>query len=340
VTTGTAVYIVLCCQKRRLKLACDMASRPRTLPDLPPTFPPVPDWARAAGARQAAGDAELFAGAALGSIHQIARGHHPLGQLWRQRLALQSAEAVVRLQGRTEDAAALRDHLYLTRPGDDPGPAGRILQAWRALGRGSSLGPVSLNAEWLVIFADLLSLTIDAPAQEAIDNALAASVGTRNPIEAASATVATSLTLRPDSRPLALWLADAVLARRLNWPVPVPLLAAHLKRDDLRFAGGPRADPQRWQTACAFAYGRGATAAFDLYADLARRAHRLLALAPQLRSKDADAMVAILISEDAQAAQTGRTVSDRSSRRLFERLVALGGVRELTGRPTFRLYGL
>ncbi|WP_425964240.1 DUF1403 family protein [Rhizobium nepotum] len=82
---------------------------------------------------------ELFVGAALGGIHPIARSHHPLGQLWRQRLALQSAEAIVRLQGRTEDAAALRDHFYLTRPGDDPGPAGRLLQAWRALGRGSSL---------------------------------------------------------------------------------------------------------------------------------------------------------------------------------------------------------
>ncbi|MGO7028688.1 DUF1403 family protein [Rhizobium johnstonii] len=317
-----------------------MASRPRTLPDPPPTFPPMPDWARAAGARQTTGDADLFAGAALAGIHPIARSDHPLSQLWRQRLALISSEAVVRLQGRTEDAAALRDHLYLTRPGDDPGPAGRLLQAWRALGRGSSLGPASLNAEWPVIFADLLSVTIDEPALQAINSALTASVGTRNPIEAASAAAAVSLKLRPDSRPLALWLADAVLARRLNWPVPVPLVAAHLKQDDLRFAAGPRADPQRWRTACAFAYGRGATAAFDLYADLARRATRLLAMAPQLRSKDADAMVAILISEDAQPAQTGRTVSDRSSRRMFERLVALGGVRELTGRSTFRLYGL
>ena len=90
----------------------------------------------------------------------------------------------------------------------------------------------------------------------------------------------------------------------------------------------------------ALAYARAAAAAADLYAELARRAERLLAVTPQLRGKDADLMIAILIGEDAQAARTGKTVTDRSSRRLFDRLVALGAVRELTGRPTFRLYGL
>jgi hypothetical protein len=317
-----------------------MPSRPRNLPEPPPTFPPPPDWARAASMREGIEDAVFFAGAALTTIHPIARADHPLAKLWRQRLALSSAEMVMRLQGRGEDACALRDHLYLTRPGDDPGPAGKMLLAWRALASGSSLGPASLNADWPVTLAELLSVAMDEAAQEAIDAALAAGVGRRNPVEAAASVAANSFRLRPDSRPLALWLADATLARRLKWPIPVPLLAAHLKRDDFRHAAGSHADPVAWQAACARAYGRAAAAAFDLYADLARRAERLLAAAPKLRGRDADETVTKLLTEDALAAGPGRAASDRSSRRLFDRLASLSAVRELTGRPTFRLYGL
>ena len=117
----------------------------RILPEPPSVLPPPPDWARPAGSRESIEDATFFAGAALAALHPAARNAHPLAKLWRQRLALACAEACVRLQGRAEDAATLRDHLYLTRPGDDPGPAGRVLQAWRALAVASPPAPAPIS---------------------------------------------------------------------------------------------------------------------------------------------------------------------------------------------------
>ena len=81
--------------------------------------------------------------------------------------------------------------------------------------------------------------------------------------------------------------------------------------------------------------------AIDLSIDLERRADRLLAVAPKLRAKSADMVVERLLSDDAiVASETVAGMSDRGLRRLFDRLVELGAVRELSGRPTFRIYGL
>lgn len=317
-----------------------MPPRPHHLPEPPPAFPPLPDWTRTAGQCESPEDALFSAGAALAAIHPIACASHPITELWRQRLALASAEAVVRLQGRREDAATLRDYLYFTRPGDDPGPAGSVLLAWQMLAKGSILRPPAPDSDWRETLANLLSFTIDEAAEEAIDAPFAEGARCKNPLEAAISVAALSLRLRPDSRPLALWLADVALARSLNWPAPVPLFAIRLDRSSLTLAAGPQADPRRWLAACARAYGQAAAFAHDLYADLARRAERLLAIAPRLRGRDADETVLALLKEDALAARQGRAASDRSSRRLFGRLVSLGAVRELTGRPAFRLYGL
>lgn len=316
-----------------------MAARTRFLPESPPTFPSCPGWARppAAGDTGAAGaDPNFFAGAALAALHPVACHPHPLGGVWRQRLALTCAASLARQQGRTEDEHMLRDHWYHRRAGDDPGPAGRLLKAWRWLGERSALRA----GDWGFNLAALLAHRFDDALQDTIAYATDQLHGRGSAVGAAAAVAATSLRFRPDCRPLAFWLADAVLARRLNWPAPVPLLAAHVKRGDCRHAAAYVDGDGPWRTACALAYARGAAVAADRYADLGRRAATLLKVAPQLRGRDADRMVAILLCEDAQPATTGQAASDRSSRRLFERLVSLGGVRELTGRPTFRLYGL
>ena len=184
----------------------------------------------------------------------------------------------------------------------------------------------------------MFELAADASLTAALEAAAGNAGGPSDAVRAAAAIALEVARRRPDARPLAVWLADAMLATRLGWPAAVPLLPTGLRPGDWRVLREGRAEA--WADACHLAYGRGAATALDLYADLARRTLRLLTVAPQLRGKEADTMVAILISEDAQPAKTGRTTSDRSSRRLFERLVALGGVRELTGRPTFRLYGL
>jgi Protein of unknown function (DUF1403) len=64
-------------------------------------------------------------------------------------------------------------------------------------------------------------------------------------------------------------------------------------------------------------------------------------VAPQLRTKGADAVIEQFLSEDAVLPSSlARGMSRFAALRVIDRLVELGAVRELTGRETFRLYGL
>ncbi|RUU83698.1 DUF1403 family protein, partial [Mesorhizobium sp. M7A.F.Ca.MR.176.00.0.0] len=85
--------------------------------------PTVPTWALAAGAAGAASDADAAfqAGAALAALDTLARAQPAWAGAWRQRLALRCAAASMRLAGRAEDAAALRDAWHLRPVGVDPG---------------------------------------------------------------------------------------------------------------------------------------------------------------------------------------------------------------------------
>ena len=139
---------------------------------------------------------------------------------------------------------------------------------------------------------------------------------------------------------LAAWLADAVLAERLNWPFALPMLAAQLRSPAARpalsdLAGGAGT------TRVLFAYAQAAAQACDRSAELGRRAQKLFQAAPKLRAKGAGAALRALLDDDSLSATTPiGGLSERGARRLFDRLVALDAVRELTGRATFRLYGL
>ncbi len=299
-------------------------------------------WARPGGSFRENSEAEAlyFAGAALSALDSAAKSDPPWAGVWRRRLALKSAAAVAaNLLNRREDEAALRDAVALARPGQEFGPAGRVYSAFRTL-----CGPGDpFRAKRLAAVAADLQAPIDPQKAAEIAAALRETGGRGRPAPIAAAAAAEAvIALKPDAEPLAIFCADAALARTLSWPTPLPLLASELF---LRRATGegrrPRPGEAGWGKLVALAYARAALAALELAQDLSRRAARLADAAPKLRAKGKTGAVEALLADDAvSAAAPIAGLSDRARRRLFERLVALGGARELTGRPTYRLYGL
>jgi hypothetical protein len=151
------------------------------------------------------------------------------------------------------------------------------------------------------------------------------------PVDRAAAVLADT----PRSETAALILADAALSKATGRDHVLPCLALALKPRDLWLRD------QDLQLACHRAVAAGAGQAVALAADLARRAARLREVAPKLRAKAADRAVDLFLSRDALApADLAAIMSDRAARRLCDRLVDLGAVRELTGRDKFRLYGV
>jgi hypothetical protein len=150
----------------------------------------------------------------------------------------------------------------------------------------------------------------------------------------------------PEGEVFALWTADLLLALRLRWERPAPLLMTKILAPSLRrgAAGArPRPNDSGWPQAAAAAYAVAASDAHALALELSLRSEKLLAVLPKLRAKRASRVVELLLTEDCVAPSGAAKccgLSDRAARRLFDRLVDLGAVREMSGRPSFRLYGL
>jgi hypothetical protein len=338
-------------------------SRQRAAPRCAPVNPLLqqafPSWARPPKEPVAQSDAAFFAGAGLALLDQILRANPPFAGVLRQRLALRAGTACAWMARLREDERALRDAEHLSPNASDihTSPAGRMHRLWR----GFAVGPVQINAQNLRGAADLLELPQDLDLEALAGTLRPLAQSWETPLAAAARAGSATLqaldgATRVDAEILAFWLSDLVLARRLGWETPIPLLATTLAHPGLRsvsFGGAssgraapgrrPRPDAPEWSLHCARAYALAAPDAYALAADLVRRSAKLLAVLPKLRAKGAGRVIKLLLDDDAVAPATAAKaakLSDRASRRLFDRLVELGVVRELSGRPSFRLYGL
>ena len=281
------------------------------------TLPRMPAWVSSARV-ETLDDVAFLSGAALNHLHVVLGRAEVPQALLRERLALRAAEACVAFSGRPERAGELRDAVHFLRPSDLPGPAGETCLSWRrAVER-----PVSIK-----------SLSLALPTFEPGQIAGWLDAGEGAPVKRAALVLEAVLHNAPRADVAALVLADAALAQALGWDHLVSLLAMGLKRADLRKQG------DELKLACHRALVSSAAEAVRLSTDLSRRAAHLKAVAPKLRAKCAGEAVELFLTRDA-VTPLALPLSDRAARRLCDRLVDLGAARELTGRDTFRLYGV
>ena len=317
-----------------------MNSLPTAPSSLPVRLSGLPAWARPSGRDVTEVDAAFAAGIALKSLDDLVCSDPAWAGCWRSRQALKCALAAVRLMGRNEDEHALRDAVLLTAAGDDPGPAGNLFLAMQKVaGRtgGVRTGFVEELAGLFALRWDEQLATVPNLTDAALQSGRAAPFGVADLITTISA-------VRPDAEGLAFALADVVLAKKLNWPKPVPLLLSERYGPAFRTIGGRgrvRPGEPAFAGAICLALFEAIDSALQSAMEIARRADQLLLAAPKLRTKGAEPVIRRLLQEDAVLASApGANLSRWASTRMFDRLQSLGAVRELSGRSSFRIYGL
>jgi hypothetical protein len=309
-------------------------------PSTPPVWPAkLPGWTLARGREAGDVDAAFSAGIALKSLDDLVRAEPVWAGCWRGRQALACAVSAVRLSGRNKEQAALRDAVLLTAVVDDPGPAGRLVLAFQRLAGKTRI----INSKVLEDLAGLMGLRRDGMCEIAdiFDDAIQPA---RAVPFAAADLVADICAARPDAEILAWWLADRLVAEKLGWDRGVPLLMGERYGAAFKTIGGRGRVGQGefgFARAVCLALVSGTTEALRRANEIGRRAEKLLAAAPKVRTKGAGVVIQELLEEDAvPATAPGSNLSRWAATRLFERLEGLGAVRELSGRTSFRIFGL
>jgi hypothetical protein len=318
-----------------------MTYQPAALSDDLKTLPKLPSWVTS-GRTETLETVAFRSGAALTVLDQLVSDPSqgvPL-KLLANQLALHAATATSKLEGRLAREADIRDAYNLAPPGEARGPDGDILAFWRDAARLKLTG-----RDWHNTVQGLVGAAFDDDVLRLIASGTDRAKS-QGPLAGCVAVMRAALEVDDRAERIACMLADIVLARTLNWTSVLPVTAQHLTKTMLRdlIADGQAAD-LKVQAGLLISIED----TIRLACDLALRAALLQAVAPKLRAKGSDAAVALFLSEDAIGPSMmlsptihGTTIpmTDRAARRFCDRLVELGVAHELTGRPTFRLYGI
>lgn len=315
-----------------------MTYQPITISDDLSSPPQLPGWVTS----QRVETLETVAfrsGAALMVLDQLVtdKSHGVPVKLLANRLALQAATATSKLEGRLAREADIRDAYHLTPPGEARGPDGDLLAFRRDTLRLRLNGPGKI--------ADLIGPGRAEDAAGWLD-AGQERARTHGPLAGCVAVIRAVLDADDRAERVACLLSDVVLARALNWKAVLPVSAQRLKKSMLREL---LANGQGAELAVQARIVETIEDTIRLARDYSSKAKALRGIEPKLRAKGSAAAVDLFLSEDAVAPSTmlsprvqGTTIpmTDRAARRFCDRLVELGMARELTGRPTFRLYGI
>lgn len=315
-----------------------MTYQPSTISDDLVSLPKLPAWVTS----QRAETLETVAfrsGAALTVLDALvsdSRYGVPL-KLLANRLALSAATATSKLEGRLAREADIRDAYHLTPPGEARGPDGDLLAFWRDAAR--------LRMCRTVDTIDLIGPDLAGEVEGWLHVAQSRAL-THGPLAGCISAMRAVLEADDRAERVACLVSDIVVARALNWATILPVSAPHLTKPML---GDLVAEGQRGELTVQRKILEAIEDTIRLSRDLSSKAAVLRGVAPKLRAKGSEAAVALFLSEVAVAPSTmlsplicGTSIpmTGRAARRFCDRLVELDVVRELTGRPTFRLYGI
>jgi len=317
-----------------------MTYQPTVINDDLRKLPQLPAWVTS-GRSETLETVVFRSGAVLTVLDMLVSdpAHGVPTKLLSNRLALSAAVATSKLEGRMAQEADIRDAFHLAQSGEARGPDGDLLAFWREAARVRAVRPSDAALFELVgpNYADDVEDWISTGRNR---------TKTHGPLAGCALVMRSVLEADDRAERVACLMSDLVLAEALNWPRLLPVSAQFLSKCMLRdlVGGGPEA--------ALVVQGRLLEAQQEttrLAREFARRAAALRAIAPKLRAKGSDAAVTLFLCEEAVAPSTmlspmiqgtAIAMTDRAARRLCDRLVELGVVRELTGRATFRLYGI